>query len=121
MTDTTTKRGTKPAAEVPRHWALLFGLVTPPNADGTSLPAVPHSLFGLMQTNGSPTHRRAVRNKRMNAEAAYLRENGPLLVAQLSDVFGVSSEAMTNDMRLMEAAGTVRCLPGKAPRQWEAA
>jgi DeoR/GlpR family transcriptional regulator of sugar metabolism len=57
----------------------------------------------------------------MAAEADYLRANGPLLVSQLADVFGISAENVTNDLRLLESAGTVRCLPGKAPRQWEAA
>jgi GTP-sensing pleiotropic transcriptional regulator CodY len=57
----------------------------------------------------------------MAAEAAYLRDNGPLLVSQLADVFGLTNESVTNDLRLLESAGTVRCLPGKAPRKWEAA
>jgi len=109
------------SADLPTPWALLFGLVTPPSQNGESLPAVPHNLYGLSQSNGSQTHRRAMRDRRMAAEAVYLRENGPLTVAQLADVFGLTNENVTNDLRLLESAGTVRCMPGKPPRQWESA
>jgi hypothetical protein len=109
------------SADPQTPWALLFGLVTPPSQHGESLPAVPRSLYGLLKNNGCIKYRRAIRDKRMEAETDYLRENGPLLVAQLSVVFGISAESVTNDLRLLESAGTVRCLPGKAPRQWEAA
>lgn len=101
------------------NWPLLFGLVSPPTSPG-QLPSVPHWLYGSSGRTGSVQQRRIARERRMDAEVAYLREYGPLLVSALAHAFGLTPEAMTNDMRLLEAAGRVRQHGTCSPKKMEA-
>jgi hypothetical protein len=103
------------SADHPTPWALMLGLVTPPNRDGKPKP-VPHSLYGSPTLTTTPKSRTVRRMARMDAEVAYLREHGPFTVVELAELFGISTDAMSIDIKALEDRGKVRL----RPHQWEA-
>lgn len=100
--------------------AMLFGLM-PPHPKPNTRPLVPHHLFGLgVHGGGSVAKRREARERRMNAEVEYLRANAGMTAAELADAFGVSSECMTSDLRLLEAGNRTRRSGSRLPFRWSA-
>lgn len=96
----------------------LFGLGAPICADGR--PPVPAHLFD-MRLCGGHNGRSHLQAQRMDDIVARLKACGAMSVKDLSEDYGIRSEAMHKIIVQMHEAGRVRVMEGsKRPMLWEA-